>query len=195
MRRCFFSISDCVFDYWNISKEFIGLWLLGVKKLWIKFFMIVIYLYKTARCSCSMQPIINWTQWKWSRQFWGNKKSVQLQKHRTATNRCLTSWNEKKCRLDPHKATSSSNGKISQLVHSPWACEELCSGHDLFLMHHKHRNQCYLCVVFGLSLSSLTRYKGMSKIKYKVMSGPSWIFIRFQNNSGSPNMSIILGLT
>ena len=29
--------------------------------------------YKTARCSCSMQPIINWTQWKWSRQFSGRR--------------------------------------------------------------------------------------------------------------------------
>ena len=133
--------------------------------------------YKTARCSCSMQPIINWTQWKWSRQFSGrrnlsNCKSIPApHRHKPLLDQQLE--------LKEMQARSP-EGNFKRKYYHNWflAREELCSGHDLSPVHHKHHNQCYICVVFGPSLSTMTRYKGMSKIKYKVMSGPSWTFIK-----------------
>ena len=127
--------------------------------------------YKTARCSCSMQPIINWTQWKWSRQFSGRRN----------LSNCKSIFAPPWTAAWPAVGIKRNAGSIRRRKdYHNWflAREELCSGHDLSPVHHKHHNQCYLCVVFGPSLSTMTRYKGMSKIKYKVMSGPSWTFIK-----------------
>ena len=144
-----------------------------------------------------MQPIINWTQWKWSRQFWGTRN---LSNCKSIAPPPTAAWPVGMKRNAGSIPTRQLQVQMERF-HNWFIARGPVKNYAVAMIFFEYiiniviTNQCYLCVVFGLSLSSLTRYKGMSKIKYKVMSGPSWTFIRFQNNSGSPNMSIILGLT
>ena len=71
MGRCFFYLWWCFWLLKYLQSIFWALTFRGQKIM-----NQVLYdcdRYKTARCSCSMQPIINWTQWKWSRQFSGRR--------------------------------------------------------------------------------------------------------------------------